>query len=69
QPPGLDHGCTGKACGLAPRLVCKTWGFLRSHDARRPQTKNDEKQEAIASINELHAQAINEAAVHAIGKQ
>ena len=37
--------------------------------AHRNETKNDGKQEAIASINELRAQAVNEAAVHAIGKQ
>jgi hypothetical protein len=44
-------------------------GFLRSHDAYRRQTKNDRKQEAIASIKGLRAPAVNEEAVHALGKQ
>jgi hypothetical protein len=62
-----------QGCGLAPRLACQTacraWGFLRSHDAYRRQTKNDRKQEAIASIKGLRAPAVNEEAVHALGKQ
>jgi hypothetical protein len=44
-------------------------GFLTIHNAHRNETKNDGTQGAIASINELRAQAVNEAAVHAIGKQ
>src|ERR1700751_2020518 len=48
QPRGLDHGCTGKAGGLAPRLACHTWGFLQPHEVMLiASSKNDAKQEAI----------------------
>jgi hypothetical protein len=47
QPRDLDHGCTGKACGLGPAFGLPDGspnvGFLRSHDAHRRQSKNDVK--------------------------